>query len=213
MNFQLLCILRENLGDFMAKGKQKQINRDTQEENSPGLFQKLIFWFIIPLLFIVAILLVIATFTNFNVFEKAAELTNLKSTTEEATEGNLSEQYNEKIVGLEAEVKEKEAEIEKLQGELENAKAENQESLIVQEQLQYEIDKLQRDQTEAKKEFEDILNSFEQMSAKSAAPILVEMSDEEAVKILASMQPDILSAILAKMSPADAARYTELLSE
>ncbi|WP_240758392.1 magnesium transporter MgtE N-terminal domain-containing protein [Lysinibacillus sp. SGAir0095] len=197
----------------MAKGKQKQINRDTQEENSPGLFQKLIFWFIIPLLFIVAILLVIATFTNFNVFEKAAELTNLKSTTEEATEGNLSEQYNEKIVGLEAEVKEKEAEIEKLQGELENAKAENQESLIVQEQLQYEIDKLQRDQTEAKKEFEDILNSFEQMSAKSAAPILVEMSDEEAVKILASMQPDILSAILAKMSPADAARYTELLSE
>ncbi|MFC7685417.1 MotE family protein [Ureibacillus sp. GCM10028918] len=197
----------------MAKGKAKQENTVSHEGNSPGIFQKLIFWFIIPLLFIVAILLVVATFTNFNVFEKAAELTNLKGSEEEVSIEDTTNQYNEKIVGLEAEVKEKEAEIEKLQSELESAKAENQESLTVQEQLQYEIEKLQRDQTEAKKEFEDLLDSFEQMSAKSAAPILVEMSDEEAVKILASMQPDILSAVLAKMSPADAARYTELLSQ
>ena len=197
----------------MAKGKTKQVNTETHEENSPGFFQKLIFWFIIPLLFIVAILLVVATFTNFNVFEKAAELTNLNGSEEEVSIENTSEQYNEKIVGLEAEVKEKEAEIEKLQAELEKAIAENQENLTVQEQLQYEIDKLQRDQMAAKKEFEELLDSFEQMSAKSAAPILVEMSDEEAVKILANMQPDILSAILAKMSPVDAARYTELLSQ
>ncbi len=213
MSSQHLCTQKKNLGDFMAKSKTKKVNTATHEDNSPGIFQKLIFWFIIPLLFVVAILLVVATFTNFNVFEKAAELTNLKDTTEEATAGNDTEQYNEKIVGLEAEVKEKEAEIEKLQGDLEKAKAENQEGLIVQEQLQYEIDKLQRDQTEAKKEYEDILKSFEQMSAKSAAPILVEMSDDEAVKILANMTPDVLSEILAKMSPADAARYTELLSK
>ncbi|MDN4494245.1 MotE family protein [Ureibacillus aquaedulcis] len=196
----------------MAKGKAKQENIGTHEENSPGIFQKLFFWFIIPLLFILAILLVIATVFNFNVFEKAAEFTNLKST-EEVSVSDVTEQYNEKIVGLEAEVKEKEAEIEKLQSELDKAQAENQESLTVQEQLQYEIGKLQRDQDAAKQEFESILQSFEQMSAKSAAPILVEMSDDEAVKILASMQPDVLSDILAKMSPADAARYTELLSE
>ena len=197
----------------MAKGKTKQVNTENHEENSPGFFQKLIFWFVIPLLFIVAILLVVATFTNFNVFEKASELTNLDGSEEEASIEGSTEQFNEKIVGLEAEVKEKEAEIEQLQAELDKAKAENQENQTVQEQLQYEIDKLQRDQTSAKKEFEELLESFEQMSAKSAAPILVEMSDEQAVKILANMQPDSLSAILAKMTPADAARYTELLSQ
>ncbi|KGR73895.1 MotE family protein [Ureibacillus sinduriensis] len=196
----------------MAKGKQKKENIGTHEVKSPGIFQKLFFWFIIPLLFGLAILLVIATVFNFNVFEKAAEFTNLKST-EEVSVSDVTEQFNKKIVGLEAEVKEKEAEIEKLQSELEKAQAENQENITEQEQLQYEIEKLQRDQAAAQQEFESILQSFEQMSAKSAAPILVAMSDEEAVKILASMKPDILSAILAKMSPEDAARYTELLSQ
>lgn len=213
MRFHRLCIQRENLGDFMAKSKTKQVNTMTHEDNSPGFFSKLIFWFIIPLLFILAILLVVATFTNFNVFEKAAELNPLKSSEEQTSVSEVTERYDTKIVELEAEVKEKEAEIEQLQAELQTAQAENQENLVAQEQLQYEIDKLQRDQETAKKEFEEVLESFEKMSAKSAAPILVEMTDEEAVKILANMQPEVLSAILAKMSPADAARYTEMLSK
>ncbi|HWK22264.1 MAG TPA: hypothetical protein VNS08_04440 [Ureibacillus sp.] len=196
----------------MAKGKTKQVKTEIHEENSPGIFQKLIFWFIIPLVFIVAILLVIATFTDFNVFDKASELTNFNGS-EDVTDNKSPDQNGKKIVGLEAEVKEKEAEIEQLQDELEKAKAENQESQSKQEQLQYEIDKLKSEQNEAKKEFNDILSSFEKMSAKSAAPILVEMKDDEALKILANMKPDTLSAILAKMEPAKAAHYTQLLSE
>jgi flagellar protein FlbB len=196
----------------MAKSKIRQENTVTHEQKSPGIFQKLFFWFIIPLLFIMAILLVVASFTNFNIFEKATELTSI-STTDELSAGEMTESYNKKVLGLEAEVKEKEAEIDNLNKQLEEAKAANQESLIMQEQLQYEIEKLQRQQDEAKKEFDDILKTFEKMSAKAAAPILVEMNDEQAVKILANMSPDNLSAILAKMEPAEAARYTELLSQ
>lgn len=192
--------------------KVKKTAPTTSAEKSPGLFQKLFFWFIIPLLFIMAILLAVATFTNFNVFEKAAELANLKGEEETSTE-EASNSYGEKVVVLEAEVKEKEAQIEKLQTELDAQKAENEESLANQEQLQYEIEKLKNEQTKAQKEFDDILKSFEQMSAKSAAPILVEMSEEEALKILASMSPDVLSGILEKMEPKDAAHYTELLSQ
>ncbi len=51
------------------------------------------------------------------------------------------------------------------------------------------------------------------MSAKTAAPILVQMSDTESLRIMSSMKPDTLSAIFSKMSPEDAARYTELLSQ
>lgn len=62
----------------MAKNRIKEQLKieEMKEEKSPGIFQKLFYLVLIPLLFVVAILLVIASFTNFNVFEKASELTN-----------------------------------------------------------------------------------------------------------------------------------------
>lgn len=199
----------------MAKekmNKNKKTNQPIEEEKTPGIFQKLFYLVFIPLLFVIAILLGIASFTNFNVFEKASELINTFKSDETSTE-ETAKNYDQKIVELEAQVKEKEAEIEQLQSQLQSAKDEKQTDEAEKEQLQYEIEKLQREQSESQKEFEDILKSYEEMSAKSAAPIIVEMSDDEALKILSNMQPETLSAILAKMEPADAARYTELLSK
>ena len=199
----------------MAKGKVEKTNNleriiGAEEEKSPGIFQKLFYLVLIPLLFVIAVLLVIATFTDFNVFEKAYELTNSSS---EKTAEEPSVDYNKKIVELEAQIKEKEAEIDQLHSQLDNAKAENDNNVAIQQQLQEKIDSLQQNQTEAKKEFDDILSTFEQMSAKSAAPILMEMSDEEALKILANMQPETLSEIFSKMDPVEAARYSELLAK
>ncbi|MFP3916188.1 hypothetical protein U5N28_00150 [Lysinibacillus telephonicus] len=196
----------------MAKGKVQNANSIDQieEEKSPGIFQKLFYLVLIPLLFVIAVLLVIATVTDFNVFEKASKLTGFSS--EESAEES-SVDYNKKIVELEAQVKEKEAEIAQLQSKLDSALAENKDNVAIQEQLQSKIESLQQTENEAKKEFEDILSTFEQMSAKSAAPIIAEMSDEEALKILSNMQPETLSAIFEKMDPAEAARYSELLSQ
>ncbi len=196
----------------MAKGKVQNANSIDQieEEKSPGIFQKLFYLVLIPLLFVIAVLLVIATVTDFNVFEKASKLTAFSS--EESAEES-SVDYNKKIVELEAQVKEKEAEIAQLQSKLDSALAENKDNVAIQEQLQSKIESLQQTENEAKKEFEDILSTFEQMSAKSAAPIIAEMSDEEALKILSNMQPETLSAIFEKMDPAEAARYSELLSQ
>lgn len=50
------------------------------------------------------------------------------------------------------------------------------------------------------------------MSAKSVAPIITELSDDQAVRILSNLKPDKLAEVFSKMNPADAARYTELLS-
>lgn len=194
----------------MAKEKiEKTMNEEIKEEKSPGIFQKLFFWVLIPLLFVVAILLVVATFTNINVFEKATEI--LPFSKEEVPVDTMNK--DAKIVELEAEIKEKEAEIESLQKELDKVSAENDNNIAKQEQLKLQIEQLQQTQEVSKKEHAEIIKTYEQMSAKAVAPILTEMNEEEALKILSQMKPETLSNIFSKMDPADAAKFTEKLAK
>ncbi len=189
-------------------------NENVEEVKSPGIFQKLFYWVLIPLLFGVAVLLVIASFTGTNVFEKAKELTgNLPfvSSQEEPTDSMPID--SQKIVELQAEIQEKEAQISQLQTQLDSANAKNQEAQILQEELEYEIQKLKNEQTVAQKEFTEITSAFEKMSAKEAAPILVEMNTDDALKILSQLKAETLSNVLSKMSPENAAKFTELLAQ
>lgn len=198
----------------MAKNDVDRQEELEEEQSRPGFFQKLFYLFVIPLVFTLAILLIIATFTNTNVFKMADSLKEkipFLTSEEKGTENtSLSE---EKVVKLQAEIQEKEAEIDQLQSEIDTTTQANEELEAEKENLQYEIEQLKRTQEESQLEFQEILKTFENMSAKTAAPILTEMSDAEALRIMSSMKSDTLAAIFAKMSPADAARYTELLSQ
>ncbi|WP_332648416.1 MotE family protein [Lysinibacillus sp. 54212] len=200
----------------MAKNDAKKIENERIDEieKKPGFFQKLFFWFLIPVLFTVAILLIIATVTNTNVFQFADKVTDslpFVSSKEDVVENtSLSK---EKIVKLQAEIQEKEAQITQLQSEIESASSEKEELVIEQERLLYEIETLKRTQEENKLEFAAVLDTYKNMSAKSAAPILVEMSEPEALRIMSNLDAEQLSAIFSKMSPADAAKFTELLSQ
>ncbi len=189
-------------------------NENIEEEKSPGIFQKLFFWVVIPLLFVIAVLLVIAFYTNTNVFEKAKELTtNLPFVASQEEVVDSLPIDSEKMVELQAELKEKEAEIAQLQTQLESANAKNQEALTTQEELEYEIEKLKNEQLVTKKEVTEIISAFEKMSAKEAAPILVAMNSNDALRILMELKSDTLSEILSKMAPADAAKFTEQLTQ
>lgn len=199
----------------MAKNKIENVVVEESSDKGPGIFQKLFFWVLIPLLFTFTIFLIVAQFTNTNVFQFADGIKDkipfLQS--EEAEIGENSALNDQKIVTLQAQLQEKEAEISQLQSKVDSSNEEVEALLVEQERLNFEIEKLKRDQEETAKDFKEILSTFEKMPAKSAAPILVQMSDEEALRILSSMKPDTLSAIFTKMSPADAARYTELLAK
>lgn len=184
-----------------------------EDVKSPGFFQKFFYLVLIPLLFGIAVLLVIASFTGTNVFEKAKELTgNLPFVTSQEEVPDSTPIDSQKVVELQAEIEEKEAQIVKLQTQLDSANTKNQEALILQEQLEYEIQKLKNDQSAAQKEFTEIISAFEKMSAKEAAPILVQMDSNEALKILMQFKSDTLSKVLSKMSPEDAAKFTEQLT-
>ena len=198
----------------MAKNDVKKIEGMEEERDNPGFFQKLFFWFLIPLVFTLAVFLIIATFTNTNVFEMVdgvkEKVPFLSSEDEVVENASLNE---EKVVTLQAEIQEKEAEITQLQEEIDSVAETNGQLEAEQARLLQEIEQLKRAQEETQLEFQEILKTFESMSAKTAAPILTEMSDTEALRIMSSMKSDTLAAIFEKMSPADAARYTELLSE
>ena len=220
MSFQRLRITRGKSGDFVAKRNknimEQQVEETEVETKSPGFFKKFFYLFLIPLMFVIAIALIIASVTEYNVFKMADDVVEkipfIKSDENEniVENSSLNEQ---KVVELQAEIQEKEIQITQLQTQIDSSALEKEQLLEEQERLLFEIEKLKRDQEESQKEFNEILSTFEKMSAKTAAPILIEMSDTESLRIMSSMKPDTLSAIFAKMSPADAARYTELLSQ
>lgn len=217
MSYLVKRTTREKLGEVMAKKKEVEAVETVEAEETGkklGFFQMLFYWFVIPVAFTLAIVLIIAQVTNTNVFQivddAVAKLPFVDSE-EEMIESTALNQ--EKVVELQAKIQEKEAEVTKLQSEVESANAKNEELVIEIERLNYEIETLQRQQTEVSKDQQEILKTFETMSAKKAAPIILELSDDEAMRILSGMKTDTLSAILTNMPPAQAAKYTELLSQ
>lgn len=204
----------------MARQKKEKVNvpKDVKE-NSPGLFQKLLLWVLIPLLFASALLLIIAKFADINVFDKAKELTSEIPFIGEPKEKDLDENapddsvLEDRVVSLQAEIKDKEAEVFQLQKKLETADDEKEDLLIEQERLLDEITVLKRGNEGTQQKFTEIVSTFEKMSAKSAAPVLVNMSDAEAIQVLSNLKTDKLAAILEKMSPEDAAKYTTMMTK
>lgn len=198
--------------------KDNQITKELVEQQpkrKSGIFLKLFAWVLIPVMFVVAILLVVSTLLNTNVFDlgqKAVEsLPFVESEKDKAIEAVTSN--DSKVVDLHAEIQEKDAEIYQLQQKLGSTATEKEQLVIEQEKLLFEIEKLKRDQDDVKRDFGDILSTFDKMSAKASAQVLINMSDTEALRILTNLKPDKLAAILEKMDPQDAAKFTEMMSK
>lgn len=191
------------------------VKQTKKKEKSRSFFQTLLVLVIIPLLFATAVFLIIAKVADINVFDKAKELAVDLPFIGAKEEGNGAEDLNleERVVTLQAEIQEKEAQLFKLQDELDKSAGEKEKLLVEQEKLLAEIDTLNRGKDDSKREFKEIVNTFEQMSAKAAAPVITKMSDAEAIQILTNLKPDKLAAIFEKMTPEDAAKYTTMITE
>lgn len=182
---------------------------------STGIFQILLLWIFIPLLFVSAVLLIVAKFADINVFDKAKEWTEtLPFVSEKKEEDGRTDSLvlEERVVSLQAEIKGREAELFKLQSDFDKSVGEQDKLLVEQQRLMDEITRLTNEQDDTKKEFKSIITTYEQMSAKSVAPVITEMTDTEAIRILANLKPDTLAAVLEKMAPEDAARYTTIMT-
>lgn len=203
----------------MAKTKKKKEVKDSvevSEKKSIGFFQILLAWIIIPLMFTTAVVLIIAKVADVNVFDQAKEWTAKvpfleQKAPDEKVEGDLI--LEERVISLQAEIQEKEAQLFEVQDELTQVKDSNETLVIEKEKLNEEIEKLKLEQSESKRDFKEIVTTYEQMSAKSSAPVITKMGDAEAIQILSSLKPATLAAILEKMSPEEAAKYTSMLTK
>ncbi|MGN7407536.1 MotE family protein [Sporosarcina sp. SAFN-010] len=201
----------------MKRKKNKTPDSFKEERKAGSFFQMLLAWFVIPLIFAIAVLLIIAKVADVNVVEKAKEWTASVPVLEQKKQDSSTKKdkkiLEERVVAMKEELKQKEKQLMGIQEDLKKSNAKNEELVLAQEKLQAEILVLQRTNDESKKEVGQLVSTFEQMSAKSAAPVITEMDDAQALQLLSQMKANTLAAILEKMSAKDAAKYTALLAK
>ncbi|WP_044337398.1 MotE family protein [Rossellomorea aquimaris] len=191
----------------------KVIEEENKEKS--GRFQRVVFIIFIPLLFAITFALVIMTVAGINVFEKAQSLSSdipFLAKVLPVNETQDADHIQERMISLQALTEDQEAKIVQLQSEADKKDSENEQLQATIQQQKEELEELRQIGEENKRAFKEVVSTYESMSAKSAAPVLMNMNDDEAMKILSSIKPDTLADILEKMPPEDAARYTELLS-
>ncbi|WP_108669689.1 MotE family protein [Peribacillus acanthi] len=193
----------------------KQIDGNGLEEKKTyNKFQWFLFIVIIPLLFTVALALIVLTVAGVNVFEltkKYGSHVPFLSSHEKEDSPSIKE-FQSKIVELEAEIIDREELVSKLESIIESRESDIENLEADKQLLEEEIIQLQGAQEDNKKTLKDIIKTYETMSPKKAAPILTALTDEEAVKILSNLKADTLSSILEQMEPEDAARLTQQLT-
>lgn len=194
-----------------TKGKRPTKGVEPAQEKKPGKFQKVFFWFIIPLLFASAILLIILQITGTNVFEKAKDLAGITQSADK--KGEKNDNYEQQIVSLKSQLQEKDAEIKTMQDQIDEQRARAKKVTIEKKRLNKEIRKLKSAEHDASATIDSLVATYEQMRPKSAAPALVALKDSEAIEIMRRLKTETLAAILEKMSADDAARFTRLLAE
>lgn len=186
---------------------------EIQVTKEPGKLQKLFVWVIIPLLFALAMGMIVAEITGTNVFEKAKTIVGSDSAADndKASEKSV-DAYNKQIVDLKAQVKEQEALAAKLQSQLDSNKSDAAKADVEKKRLEKEIQKLQKTKADTATDTTTVTKTYEQMAPKAAAGAIAVMNEEEALKILRNLKPATLAPILEKMTPEDAAKLTEALS-
>jgi flagellar motility protein MotE (MotC chaperone) len=186
-----------------------------QNESKYNRFQWFLVVVFIPLLFAITVFIIVMTIAGKNVCETVREygqkvpiISNFFS--DENT--NSLEKLESNLVTLEASIQDREAKIEKLESQIGNKNEEIEKFQIDKEQLETQIDELMAIQEDNKRAFKDIIQTYETISAKKAAPILVNLKDEEALKILTNIKAETLASILENMTAEEAAKYTALLT-
>lgn len=194
-------------------------NEAEKTDNKHSKFQWFLVTVFIPTIFTVVVATIVLTTTDINIFTKAKEVGEkipYISTLMEEPKSSQSENVNqqkEKMADLEVKIADQQSEIEEMEGLLDEKDATIQRNDLEKQQLETEINQLRQQQDTVKREYTDIIKTYETMSPKKSAPIITAMNDEDAVGILANMKTDTLASVIEQMPPSDAARLMKQLTD
>ncbi|WP_050614778.1 MotE family protein [Bacillus testis] len=194
--------------------KEKQIEVET-EEKPYNKFQWFLFAIVIPIVFALLLGLIVASVAGINVFQSLKDVGGkvpVISGMMDRDQDAAIDRYKEKVVTLQAEIKNNEVKISKLESMLDTKDKQINKSDLEKERLEQQITELKAVQNDNKKAYKDIIRTYESMAPKKSAPIIASLKEDEAVKLLSNLKPDTLAAILEKMDPAVAARLTQKLT-
>lgn len=184
------------------------------EEKKSNIIQWIIYGILIPLLFAAVLFIIILTISGINIFEEGKKLAGkipfVGNFFEQQSQDDVFLEYEKKIGELEAKLRNEEAAKKKLQNELEEKEEKLKKLELENNQLEKEIEQLNNQETN--NQLSDIVKTYEKMSPKQAALILIEMEEKMAVDILRNLKGETKAAILEKMPPKQAARFTSLLA-
>lgn len=205
---QYNSVEKNKVGDFMA---EKEEYEEVKDKKMSG-FQKFLLWGVIPLLFIIAVLLIVAKVANVNAFDYVKKVVSPIVATEEAPHAIDQEAY----VELQAKYQQAESELEGLKEQVKKLEEEKEALTKEKEEVKKANEKEVAEDAEVgapHRELKDLVRMYERMSAQKAADIVVKLNDAEALNILTNMKPDTASSILEKMEPEQAAKYTSMMSQ
>ncbi|KIL47719.1 MotE family protein [Jeotgalibacillus campisalis] len=193
---------------------KKEGKADLEETKSPGKFQVFLLIFLVPAAFLLIASVIVLTLLDINPITKAKEAgieIPFLSDGQEVEPENSSAENGEQTAFLQTQLKEKETNIAELEKELSSLTAENEKLSEEQERLVQETANQQNQQETEKSKNNEMVSVFKEMKGKTAAPVLLNMSEEEAVAILSQLPSDSVASIFEEMPPEDAAKYAVLL--
>lgn len=183
----------------------------TVNETKPNKLQWFLFAGVIPILFVVTILLLISTFTGFNLFEAAKSHIPGFSQTDPAKTDT-----SKQVVGLQATIEDQKKEISSLTKLLDDKDKTADELKQQIERLQAQLDQNEQpvegeDQPAPDSKEKELAKVYQSMSSKNAAAIVEKLDTNTALAILESVNTESRAAILEKLQPEKAAELTTLL--
>ncbi|MBM6618443.1 MotE family protein [Bacillus suaedaesalsae] len=190
--------------------------QEEKESTFLGKIQWLFFVVFIPLLFAIAVTLVVLNIAGVDVEgavkKYGAHVPGVSKLVADKNTINIEDKLRKDIGDLEATNKEQIDQISSLEKEIEQRDKELDQLKSKIDELTEQLNDEESEQANSTQTKKEISKAFESMSAKNAAAIVAEMQASEALKILQALSTDTLSSILEKMDPVEAAKYTELLS-
>lgn len=189
--------------------------RQDNQNKKISLIQWL-FLIIIPLILAISIAFIILSILDLNPGAKVKELANqipvinqIVTTEEEAAIERKENQLENQITalksdksGLEADLSAQEVELHQLNQEIERL------SHLLEQSLN---DNESQVELESQDGLKIVIDTYQKMSAKSAAQILTNMKNADAIRILAELDEELRAAILSALDPESAANFTEQL--
>jgi flagellar motility protein MotE (MotC chaperone) len=193
------------------------LDEQKQESKKYNKIQWFFVVIVIPSIFAFMVAAIVASFAGVDVWGKTKELSDkipFVATDKEKVAQQKVEEMEKRVTELNTEIQFRDDTITELETEMDGKEREIQNLTLEKEQLEMQMDELRNvgDSVNEPQTMSEIIRTFENMSAKKAAPIIESMNENNALTILSSLKSDTLAGLLENMSPDVAAKFTTLLT-